>query len=178
MTSLERLNDPRREGRISYDSNALSFLPTRPTVPLLIDYSPERVIGEVSQLFRHKDTDGFWYVAVARVAEQPSWLGRGTAASFAYYPVQTDSFGHNILRCGYMKEVSVLSPGVEPYESGARVEFVKSVEEPKPKPPKVQSPSVPLAQRSRAAGDAEIAEPHCRLERPGRTWSSRPCSRT
>lgn len=77
------------------------------------------------------DADGPWVVAIAEVTERPSWLKRGTPASFEAICPRYCSFGNPILRSGLVTEVSVLSPGVEPAEPLAQVLYVKPVE-PKP----------------------------------------------
>lgn len=105
-----------------YDHNSLTFLPHRTNVPLLINHDAERPIGVVRELMRFEDTDGPWLVAVATVTDRPEWLKRGTRASFGCKLARYSSFErHDVMRKGYVTEVSVLTVGHEPLEPGARV---------------------------------------------------------
>ena len=60
-------------------------------------------------------------MAVATITDPPSWLRRGTPASFEIKAARRSSFDEAVLRSGYVTEVSILSPGVEPCEPLARV---------------------------------------------------------
>ena len=124
-TSAERLNDERRNGRTLYDTSQIRMLPTKPT-PLLIDHDEGRPLGKVTQLLRLRDLDGWWLTAVAELEEVPSWLRRGTPASFAFHPLQMSSFGDNVVRSALVTEVSVLS-ALDPYEPLAKVLYVKPI---------------------------------------------------
>jgi hypothetical protein len=62
--------------------------------------------------------------ALATIYDRPAWLKKyDTKVSFKYTPAGTsnDVFGCQIVRRGLIREVSVLSPGVEPAEPGAKV---------------------------------------------------------
>jgi hypothetical protein len=86
---------------------------------LLVDHEERWEIGTVTRLMR-LDADGPWIVALAEVTERPSWLKRGTPASFAFVCGQMSSFGDPILRRGLVTEGSVVSRGVEPAERSRR----------------------------------------------------------
>ena len=140
-TSVARLNDERREGRTLYDTSQMRLMPHKP-IPLVVDHDLSRQLGRVSQLMRLQDVDGYWIFAVAELDKCPAWLKRGTRASFQYYPLATDSFGHNIVRSGLISEVSVLKE-LEPYEPSAAVVYVKpKVEKP---PAVVRAAAAPIA---------------------------------
>lgn len=123
LVTLERLNDPlwRRPGRTAFDHGALSFFPGKTSVPLLVNHDPEREIGVVRELTRFMDTDGPWLAALCTVTDKPEWLKRGTRASFGYKCGRTSTFDRDVLRKGWVTEVSVLTAGHEPLEPGARV---------------------------------------------------------
>ena len=123
LTTLERLNDPTwvRPGRTMYDHDSLTFFPNRTSVPLLVNHDETRVIGVVRELTRFEDTDGPWLAALATVTDRPAWLKRGTRASFGYRGGRTSSFDGDVLRQGWVTEVSVLTADHEPLEPGARV---------------------------------------------------------
>ena len=59
---------------------------------------------------------------MATVTDCPDWLKRGTRASFGCKLARYSSFErHDVMRKGYVTEVSVLTVGHEPLEPGARV---------------------------------------------------------
>jgi hypothetical protein len=126
--TVERFNDPawNREGRRLYYREALTLLPGCSSTPLLIDHDPERVIGTVHALSVIDSEGGPWVVARATVNDPaPSWLKKGTAASHGWATAHRADLGPEahaeILGRGIVREVSVLSPGVKPYEPDARV---------------------------------------------------------
>ena len=127
-TSADRLNDERRNGRTLYDTSQIRMLPTKPT-PLLIDHDEGRPLGKVTQLLRLRDLDGWWLTAVAELEEVPSWVRRGTPASFAFHALQMSSFGDNVVRSALVTEVSLLS-ALDPYEPAARVLNLKPIQKP------------------------------------------------
>jgi hypothetical protein len=126
LTTLDRVNDPawKAEGRTLYDSSSLTFVPGQTTCPLIIDHDDTKQIGVVRSIARFEDVDGPWLAAVATIYDRPAWLKKyDTKVSFRYKPAGTsnDVFGCQIVRRGLIEEVSVLSPGVEPAEPGAKV---------------------------------------------------------
>ena len=147
LTTLERVNDERwkRPGRTMYDSGALTLMPGKTEVPLLINHDDDRVIGTVHTITRFEDTDGPWLACIAEIHDLPCWLTRGdTKASFSYVPLgSNDVFGCEIARRGIIKEVSVLSPSVEPAEPLAKVLTLH--------------PTEPKASTRAAAGDTLLA---------------------
>ena len=58
---------------------------------------------------------------LAVVSDRSAWLRPGTRASFGYKCGRTSSFDPDVLRKGWVTEVSVLTAGHEPLEPGARV---------------------------------------------------------
>ena len=110
-----------KPGRTLYDHASLSFFPGKTSVPLLVNHDENREIGLVRELMRFEDTDGPWLVAVATLTDRPDWLKRGVRASFGFKLARYSSFDHDVLRKGYLTEVSVLTAGHEPLEPGARV---------------------------------------------------------
>ena len=109
QTSVERLNDPVRSQRTMYDSTTLRWLPRLDSIPLLVDHDYAREIGRVKQLLRLDTGDGYWWCASAELTERPSWLKRGTRASFEYRALRMDSFGNNIVRSAHHRyEYSML----------------------------------------------------------------------
>jgi hypothetical protein len=128
-----RFNDPAwaRPGRLMYHGDALRMLPSDKTVPLLVDHDEGRAIGTVDELFRLEWIDGPWLAARATVpGDLPTWFKRGAPASCGYLPLhrrdvaiagtRADVIGNALLR-----EISVLSPGVEPAEPLAEVMLVE-----------------------------------------------------
>lgn len=123
VVSAERIEAERKlPGRSFYNADALSFLPIHETVPLLIDHDPGREIGRVRSLHVLDTAGGRWWCAVADVTAPPSWLRKGTGASISRWDTfSTDRWGYDVVRGAFVKEVSVLSPGVKPAEPGAQV---------------------------------------------------------
>ena len=159
LTTLERVNDPRwsRPGRTMYDAGALTLLPGRPSVPVLVNHDKTRVIGAVTSLTRFEDVDGPWLAALAQITDRPPWLERGCRCSFGYGPAGTGQFaGCEILRRGVVTEVSVLSPGVEPAEPLAQVLTIHPTETPKPAPTVIHRSLAPAARR--ITPEDEVAE--------------------
>ena len=120
IVTLDRLNDPNwaRPGRTAYDHGSLTFFPGKASVPLLVNHDAERPIGVVRELTRVEATDGPWIAALAIVIDRPAWLRPGTRASFGYRGGRTSSFDGDVLRQGWVTEVSVLSAEHEPLEPG------------------------------------------------------------
>jgi hypothetical protein len=165
-TTLDRLNDPVWSQRQLYDGGGLRLLPSRGEkfAPVLCDHDAGQVMGRFEKMLR-LDDNGPWMTAIATLTKCPPWLKRGTPASFAFIAPIWDSFGNNIVRRAIVREVSVLSPGVEPAEPGARVLYVKPAEAPKPKPNPttvIRHSVAPAARQIRPAD--EIDELHRRME--------------
>ena len=119
ISTLERLGDPRwtRPGRSLYDAGALTFFPGKTSVPLLVNHDESREIGQVRELMNFEDVDGPWLVAVANVIDRPEWLKRGTRASFGFKLGRFSTFDRSdVIRRGYIVEVSVLTAGHEPLD--------------------------------------------------------------
>jgi hypothetical protein len=81
----------------------------------------------VHELFELPDTDGLWLAARCTVTSPPAWLKRGTRASFGFVRRSEQEIpGRCRVQCGYVTEVSVLRPGVEPAEPRAQVSLLTS----------------------------------------------------
>ena len=80
--------------------------------PVCVNHDKNRVIGHVLELMNLDDTDAEWLAALCVIEHPPSWLGRGTAASVCFTPVERYNLGpgSRIIR-GYCVEVSVLRAG-------------------------------------------------------------------
>jgi hypothetical protein len=79
----------RRPGREFFQRGSLSSVPGRASVPLVGDHDDDRQIGVVDALWEWQDIDGPWYVARAKLADDPpSWLQRGARASFSFIELQ------------------------------------------------------------------------------------------
>lgn len=116
------LGDARRGGRVLYDQ--LSLCPGGEW-PVLIDHNDAQPIGRVREIFRMEDTQPFelWHAALCDIDDPPpSWLKVGNPVSFAFSTLHRwEHNGWQIIRRGLVNEVSILSPGVAPAESLARV---------------------------------------------------------
>ena len=94
------------------------LLPGQPT-PLVVDHDMEREVGVVHELFTMEWTDGPWICARATVEKPPGWLRTyQTKASFGSWRVHSTTHDDGWVRVtrALVKEVSLLSPAVEPAE--------------------------------------------------------------
>ena len=130
--TLERFNDPAwtRPGRLMYES--LQFMPGQTTAKLLVNHDAKREIGVVHHLWRWDWVDGPWVVAHATLTDPPSWLRRGIRASFGFGVVQRRELNiggtqAEVIARGFVREVSVLSPGRDPAEPRAEVLGLRQV---------------------------------------------------
>ena len=138
IVTPDRLGNPELEqpGRTMYWRNALGFLPGRSEVPLVVDHDMSRQIGVLDQLFPMDWVDGWWIVACGTVTDAPASLEKyQTKASFGHWNVH---ISENRVSQAWVKEVSLLSPAVEPAEPLACVLSVRPAE-PKPSPAAVAS---------------------------------------
>jgi len=95
-------------------------------VPVRINHVKDgtRDIGRVTALSNVNDRDGRWVIAHCDVDKVPGWLRRGTPASMSWCnlgsrtPMPGGWTRHN---GGMVTEVSLLSPGRQAYEPGAKV---------------------------------------------------------
>jgi hypothetical protein len=99
--------------------------------PVYIDHRKDRRIGVIRELSEFADTDGTWLFAHTTITDPPDWLKRGTAASMSYATAQRRSLGpaHERVLRGLVTEVSVLSPGVLPEETRAKVVLYRQAAE-------------------------------------------------
>jgi hypothetical protein len=131
----ERFNDVTwaRPGRRMYERGALEFMPGWDSIPLIVDHDDEREIGVVHRFGAIDWVDGPWLYAVATVTDPPSWLKRGTRASFESRPFdQRDviirEHRAEVVARAFVSEVSVLSPSVKPAEPLAEVLSLRAAE--------------------------------------------------
>ena len=107
---------------------------SKPT-PLVVDHDFGQTIGRVTNTWVSKDVDfgtrvRNWWFAGAELDERPEWLKRGCAVSWCYHPLHTYQpwdDGPEVMTSALLREISVLSPGVEPREKLARVGYVKEL---------------------------------------------------
>jgi hypothetical protein len=133
VLTAERYNNPKweRPGRDFYWSGSLTLLPRRET-PLLVNHDESRQVGIVRELSVLDWTDGKWICAHVTVTDPPCWLDKRTAASFGRIDVHAPLMGKDAKRVtsAFVKEVSLLPPGVEPAEPLAQVLWIGEAESP------------------------------------------------
>lgn len=103
---------------------ALKLRPTATPVPVRVDHIKTRDIGRVTALSDVKDIDGRWVIAHCDVDEPPVWLRRDTPASMSWCnlgPRVPMPGGWTRHISGMATKVSLLSPGMQPAEPGAKV---------------------------------------------------------
>ena len=123
-----------------YDASGLRLIPGR-TANVLVNHDADQVIGTVDSLMRIEDTNGPWLAAVATLDRCPEWLNtRYTRASFALLAGRTShTLGREIVRGGYIDEVSLLTADREPVEPSARLLTLH------PKEDRSRRPAAPVA---------------------------------
>ena len=134
VLTAERWGNPEwtRPGRTFYWGGSLKLIPGTPT-PLIVDHDMDRRIGFVRELFTMPWTDGPWIVARAEITDPPAWLRTyETKASFGRWDVHATRHedGWERVTSALVKEVSLLSPGVEPSEPRACVLSFRPTVEP------------------------------------------------
>jgi hypothetical protein len=125
----ETLQRKATDARTLYDSMQLA-----PDAPLLVDHDPERVVGRVVELVRWDDGHPLapWLAARCEIFDgEAEWVSKQTAASFDYVTLhRTEWRGHEVIRSGYVREVSILRAGTRPVEPLARVVLIRDAPEP------------------------------------------------
>jgi hypothetical protein len=125
--TIERFEDSAwRSDRTMYESGSLRFLPSKDTVPLLVNHDEEWEIGVVHELFKMDWVDGPWIVARCTVENPPSWMQRHRRASFGFKLLRRREANirgmkADVIAGAIVTEVSVLSESVEPAEPAASV---------------------------------------------------------
>lgn len=121
-----------------------------------VDHDESQPIGRVLELCRMDAADspfGLSLFARCEIDSPPAWLKRNTAASISYKTLwRGDVNGWEIIRHGFLNEVSVLSPSLRPAEPLARVMLWEPEREPEPKPERE------LQEFYRRVGDGEDPE--------------------
>ena len=126
IVSLEHQPQP---GRVLFRRNALKLLPGRTDVPLVIDHSMGAELGRIDKLFTLDWIDGPWVAASGWLDKAPpSWLRRGSPASFARWDAHaaSDELGERVVSA-WLKEVSICLSS-EPLEAGAQVLSIRRTE--------------------------------------------------
>jgi hypothetical protein len=117
------------EPRTLFDSMRLA-----PDAPLLVDHDPEQVVGRVVELARWDDGHELapWLAARVEIFDGlAEWVSKRTAASFKYLTLhRSELHGWEVIRSGYVREVSVLHAGTRPAEPLARVVLIRDEPEP------------------------------------------------
>jgi len=134
LHTVERHNDPKwnHPGRTLYEQKAIRFMPGVSEIPLLVDHDKSQQVGVVDMLYRLQWTDGPWMVANATVHDAPPWLRKeDTKASFSFIALWHGTFtACEHVMDAFVREVSILSPGIKPAEPLARVLRLAPVDEP------------------------------------------------
>jgi hypothetical protein len=108
-------------GRL-YAREGLRWLPSESDVPLVVDHDKSQEIGRVSSITPIDWMGDKWWAAFATVTERPSWLERGTGASFEYLPLhKMELNGWEFVRSAIVREVTVTSPSHQALDPGAKV---------------------------------------------------------
>ena len=154
--SVLRNHSSQRAGKTFYQRGALTL---KAGAPLVIDHDMGRPVGVVNELVEFVETDGPWLCARCTITDPPSWLRRGTKASFAFYELQQQAVGdwERVLR-GLVSEVSILSAARRPKEPRAEVTLLY-----RSKP----SPAVRASASSAFAGEVFTGGGQPLLIRPG-----------
>ena len=109
-----------RSCRTLFQTRNLTLMPRG--APVLVGHDSEREVGVVDELVEWPDTDGLWLFARCTINAPPTWLRRGTKASFECLPLQEQRMGDwNRIMRGLVREVSILQPGLQPAEPRAGV---------------------------------------------------------
>ncbi len=117
----------RREGRTLYQAGSLKLHGDAP--PVVIDHNPDRRIGVVRELTTLADVDGDWIAAYCTLDDPPSWVKRGTPASFSSVTLsRTSANGCERVLSAIVDEVSVVSASHRAVESRAQVWSLRPVE--------------------------------------------------
>ena len=96
-------------------------------MPLLVDHDDQHQIGHVREFVRMEDTTGPWIFGRAVVTTPPTWLKRGTPASFGSKILTRSSFDHYVVRDAIVYEISILSAAKRPAEPLAQVTLLERV---------------------------------------------------
>lgn len=121
MTKSE-LMTPETGRRSMLQSGAL--IPLSLETPLVIDHDEDRRVGRVLEFYEADDSGGGrWTWARCEVTDAPGWLRRGGGCSWGYHVLQEQAMpgGWTRVLRAVIREVSILSPSVEPAEPRARV---------------------------------------------------------
>lgn len=134
------LDEPRLVRELMVDRQALHPVRLSEPIPVVVDHDMDRQVGTVRELaVRDEVMSGSpvylapWWFAHVEISDPPSWLKRGGAVSWCrnslweWEPTDVET---TVLRQGLIREVSILSPSVEPAEPLARVMWVSDERSP------------------------------------------------
>ncbi len=105
----------------------LRFLPSKSSVPVVINHDVDREVGRVHEIFVMEWPEGSemrrWNVARCSLIDPlPGWLRRGTGASFSHRRLHTHSLnGWDHVTSAFVDEVTLVGPDFEPVEPLAEV---------------------------------------------------------
>jgi hypothetical protein len=101
-----------------------------PNAPVLIDHDQDRdPVGRVLDLHRFDDVGGLWLAARIEIDDPPEWLRKGTPVSLGGNTLARGEFrGWPITRAVLVREISLVSPAMEPEQPGAKVLLLRDAE--------------------------------------------------
>lgn len=119
-------SDPKLARSRMVQRGALETLTRDQEIPVVVDHDMSRQVGRVREIFVAPDYQGGdWYWASVELTGPPGWLRRDGAVSWSHVPLrEQDVNGTTRLLRGIVKEISILSPSVQPAEPRARVEWI------------------------------------------------------
>ncbi len=151
-------------GRLSYDRGGMKL--ARKDTPLIVDHDETRRIGRVLELYEWPDTTATWLTASVELdPAAPTWIRKGTRASFGSVYRSESSFVEGLILTGFVLEVSVLLDQA-PAEPGARVMMVYDGEPAAPKATVIEPVYMP-APRLSSRHQRELAELNRRIDAAG-----------
>jgi len=123
--------------------HGVRWLPSKTSVPLVCDHDMNRMVGEVTDIHVWPWVDGSgsgrWLVAECTVTDPPSWLRRGTGASWCYRKLNEYETWRehkwSVVTSALIDEVTVCSPTHKPMEPGASVLTFERSSRPAAAPP-------------------------------------------
>lgn len=110
----------------------LRFLPDVADVPILLNHDSDREVGRIHSLMPMDWTSGRWLVGLGEVDEAAlAYVRRDAPASFSWISGSSyDLDGWTVVSRGIVREVTVVGPGFDPVDCGARVLSVRAAQPP------------------------------------------------
>lgn len=133
--TLRAFDDPRFVREYMVDRKALQPVSLMNPTPVLVDHDAERVVGHVTAFkvidevipARGGCVVAPWHVAFVDIDKPPSWLKRGGGVSWAWnlsHEWEPPEVSTTVLMRGLIREVTLVSPAMEPAEPLAQVCWV------------------------------------------------------